>query len=83
MSKLDILSSKSYVQILYINTQYLLGNVKSFSIRANKERQKADRVVFQCQERAYWIVQRPPVSLHTDIYSTSKHRTATSVIINQ
>uniref|UniRef100_A0A8C2H323 Regulator of G protein signaling 9 n=1 Tax=Cyprinus carpio TaxID=7962 RepID=A0A8C2H323_CYPCA len=29
---------------------------------AGKARQKADRVVFDCQERAYWIVHRPPVS---------------------
>uniref|UniRef100_A0A667WR99 Regulator of G protein signaling 9a n=1 Tax=Myripristis murdjan TaxID=586833 RepID=A0A667WR99_9TELE len=27
-----------------------------------KERKKPDRVVFDCQERAYWIVNRPPVS---------------------
>ncbi|XP_063071011.1 regulator of G-protein signaling 9a [Engraulis encrasicolus] len=33
--------------------------------KANKERQKADRVVFQCQERAYWIVQRPPPRCHS------------------
>uniref|UniRef100_A0A8B9HA60 Regulator of G protein signaling 9a n=1 Tax=Astyanax mexicanus TaxID=7994 RepID=A0A8B9HA60_ASTMX len=30
--------------------------------RAGKERNKADRVVFDCQERAFWIVHRPPVS---------------------
>ncbi|CAL8306186.1 unnamed protein product [Merluccius merluccius] len=30
--------------------------------KAGKERQKPDRVVFDCQERAYWIVNRPPVS---------------------
>ncbi|XP_066560695.1 regulator of G-protein signaling 9a isoform X1 [Amia ocellicauda] len=28
--------------------------------RAGKERKKADRVVFDCQERAYWVVQKPP-----------------------
>ncbi|XP_012682714.1 regulator of G-protein signaling 9a [Clupea harengus] len=33
--------------------------------RANKQRQKADRVVFDCQERAYWIVQRPPPRAHS------------------
>ncbi|CAF94521.1 unnamed protein product, partial [Tetraodon nigroviridis] len=32
--------------------------------RAGRERKKADRVVFDCQERAYWIVNRPPVSLY-------------------
>uniref|UniRef100_A0A8C2Z271 Regulator of G protein signaling 9a n=1 Tax=Cyclopterus lumpus TaxID=8103 RepID=A0A8C2Z271_CYCLU len=30
--------------------------------KAGKERKKPDRVVFDCQERAYWIVNRPPVS---------------------
>ncbi|KAJ8389154.1 hypothetical protein AAFF_G00123600 [Aldrovandia affinis] len=28
--------------------------------RAGKERKKPDRVVFDCQERAYWIVHKPP-----------------------
>uniref|UniRef100_A0A3Q0SK10 Regulator of G protein signaling 9a n=1 Tax=Amphilophus citrinellus TaxID=61819 RepID=A0A3Q0SK10_AMPCI len=28
--------------------------------KAGKERKKPDRVVFDCQERAYWIVTRPP-----------------------
>uniref|UniRef100_A0AAY5EDM6 Regulator of G protein signaling 9b n=1 Tax=Electrophorus electricus TaxID=8005 RepID=A0AAY5EDM6_ELEEL len=28
--------------------------------RAGKERKKPDRVVFDCQERAYWVVHRPP-----------------------
>jgi len=32
-------------------------------VRAGKDRKKPDRVVFDCQERAYWIVNRPPVSL--------------------
>uniref|UniRef100_A0A6Q2Z8L7 RGS domain-containing protein n=1 Tax=Esox lucius TaxID=8010 RepID=A0A6Q2Z8L7_ESOLU len=30
--------------------------------KASKERKKPDRVVLDCQERAYWIVHRPPVS---------------------
>uniref|UniRef100_A0A3Q1C460 Regulator of G protein signaling 9a n=1 Tax=Amphiprion ocellaris TaxID=80972 RepID=A0A3Q1C460_AMPOC len=29
--------------------------------KAGKERKKPDRVVFDCQERAYWIVNKPPV----------------------
>uniref|UniRef100_A0A3B5KYT9 Uncharacterized protein n=1 Tax=Xiphophorus couchianus TaxID=32473 RepID=A0A3B5KYT9_9TELE len=29
--------------------------------RAAKERKKPDRVVFDCQERAYWVVHRPPM----------------------
>ncbi|XP_028675254.2 regulator of G-protein signaling 9-like isoform X1 [Erpetoichthys calabaricus] len=28
--------------------------------RAGKERKKGDRFVFECQERAYWLVHRPP-----------------------
>ncbi|KAK6312479.1 hypothetical protein J4Q44_G00181430 [Coregonus suidteri] len=28
--------------------------------KANKERKKPDRVVLDCQERAYWIIHRPP-----------------------
>ncbi|KAJ7987809.1 hypothetical protein DPEC_G00330360 [Dallia pectoralis] len=28
--------------------------------RAGKERKKPDRVVFDCQERAFWVVHRPP-----------------------
>uniref|UniRef100_A0A8D3CRJ1 Regulator of G-protein signaling 9 n=1 Tax=Scophthalmus maximus TaxID=52904 RepID=A0A8D3CRJ1_SCOMX len=31
--------------------------------RAAKERKKPDRVVFDCQERAYWVVHRPPTGL--------------------
>uniref|UniRef100_A0A3B3UJB4 Regulator of G protein signaling 9a n=1 Tax=Poecilia latipinna TaxID=48699 RepID=A0A3B3UJB4_9TELE len=31
--------------------------------KAGRDRNKADRVVFDCQERAFWIVNRPPVSL--------------------
>uniref|UniRef100_A0A3Q2T2I9 Regulator of G protein signaling 9b n=1 Tax=Fundulus heteroclitus TaxID=8078 RepID=A0A3Q2T2I9_FUNHE len=33
--------------------------------RAAKERKKPDRVVFDCQERAYWVVHRPPVRKHS------------------
>ncbi|XP_076852617.1 regulator of G-protein signaling 9a isoform X4 [Brachyhypopomus gauderio] len=33
--------------------------------RAGKQRTKADRVVFDCQERAYWIVHRPPPETHS------------------
>uniref|UniRef100_A0A673WDG8 Regulator of G-protein signaling 9 n=1 Tax=Salmo trutta TaxID=8032 RepID=A0A673WDG8_SALTR len=29
--------------------------------RAGKERKKPDRAVFDCQERAYWVVHRPPM----------------------
>ncbi|XP_036795332.1 regulator of G-protein signaling 9 isoform X1 [Oncorhynchus mykiss] len=33
--------------------------------KANKERKKPDRVVLDCQERAYWIVHRPPRRTHS------------------
>ncbi|MGH0176004.1 UNVERIFIED_CONTAM: hypothetical protein FKN15_076346 [Acipenser sinensis] len=31
-------------------------------LRAAKQRRKADRIVLDCQEQAYWLVNRPPVS---------------------
>lgn len=37
--------------------------------RAAKERRKPDRVVFECQERAYWVVHRPPVRTHTPTHT--------------
>lgn len=30
--------------------------------RAAKQRRKGDRLVIACQERTYWLVNRPPVS---------------------
>ncbi|XP_074552902.1 regulator of G-protein signaling 9a isoform X1 [Halichoeres trimaculatus] len=33
--------------------------------KAGRERKKPDRVVFDCQERAYWIVNRPPRRTHS------------------
>ncbi|XP_063327119.1 regulator of G-protein signaling 9a [Pelmatolapia mariae] len=33
--------------------------------KAGKERKKPDRVVFDCQERAYWMVNRPPRCAHS------------------
>ncbi|XP_061703451.1 regulator of G-protein signaling 9a [Syngnathoides biaculeatus] len=33
--------------------------------KASRERKKPDRVVFDCQERAYWIVNRPPRRTHS------------------
>uniref|UniRef100_A0A8C1TH33 Regulator of G protein signaling 9a n=1 Tax=Cyprinus carpio TaxID=7962 RepID=A0A8C1TH33_CYPCA len=41
---------------------------------AGKARQKADRVVFDCQERAYWIVHRPPPQTHSAMdYGLDRH----------
>ncbi|KAM4530066.1 regulator of G-protein signaling 9a [Odontesthes bonariensis] len=33
--------------------------------KAGQDRKKPDRVVFDCQERAYWIVHRPPRHTHS------------------
>ncbi|KAM4535105.1 regulator of G-protein signaling 9a [Fundulus diaphanus] len=37
--------------------------------KAGRDRNKADRVVFDCQERAYWIVNRPPLRAHSALDS--------------
>uniref|UniRef100_A0A8C6KXM6 Regulator of G protein signaling 11 n=1 Tax=Nothobranchius furzeri TaxID=105023 RepID=A0A8C6KXM6_NOTFU len=30
-------------------------------LRTSKQRRKADRIVLECQEQAYWLINRPPV----------------------
>uniref|UniRef100_A0A669E1L1 Regulator of G protein signaling 11 n=1 Tax=Oreochromis niloticus TaxID=8128 RepID=A0A669E1L1_ORENI len=30
-------------------------------LRSSKQRRKADRIVLECQEQAYWLINRPPV----------------------
>uniref|UniRef100_A0A3Q0RVR1 Regulator of G-protein signaling 9 n=1 Tax=Amphilophus citrinellus TaxID=61819 RepID=A0A3Q0RVR1_AMPCI len=47
--------------------------------RAAKERKKPDRVVFDCQERAYWVVHRPPVRTPTGM-SLSLQKTICDLI---
>uniref|UniRef100_H2VA72 Regulator of G protein signaling 9b n=1 Tax=Takifugu rubripes TaxID=31033 RepID=H2VA72_TAKRU len=42
--------------------------------RAAKERRKPDRVVFECQERAYWVVHRPPVRTRTYTHAPTRAR---------
>uniref|UniRef100_A0A8C2XB95 Regulator of G protein signaling 11 n=1 Tax=Cyclopterus lumpus TaxID=8103 RepID=A0A8C2XB95_CYCLU len=32
-------------------------------LRASKQRRKADRIVLECQEQAYWLINRPPLTL--------------------
>uniref|UniRef100_A0A3P9IZW2 Regulator of G protein signaling 11 n=1 Tax=Oryzias latipes TaxID=8090 RepID=A0A3P9IZW2_ORYLA len=32
-------------------------------LRASKQRRKADRIVLECQEQAYWLINKPPVCL--------------------
>ncbi|XP_060946491.1 regulator of G-protein signaling 9a [Limanda limanda] len=41
--------------------------------KAGKERKKPDRVVFDCQERAYWILNRPPRRTHSAIDCGPEH----------
>uniref|UniRef100_A0A8B9H807 Regulator of G protein signaling 11 n=1 Tax=Astyanax mexicanus TaxID=7994 RepID=A0A8B9H807_ASTMX len=31
-------------------------------LRASKQRRKSDRIVLECQEQAFWLINRPPVS---------------------
>uniref|UniRef100_A0A4W6BZL3 Regulator of G protein signaling 11 n=1 Tax=Lates calcarifer TaxID=8187 RepID=A0A4W6BZL3_LATCA len=38
-------------------------------LRASKQRRKADRIVLECQEQAYWLINRPPVRSLTLHYS--------------
>uniref|UniRef100_A0A8C5ACN1 Regulator of G protein signaling 9b n=1 Tax=Gadus morhua TaxID=8049 RepID=A0A8C5ACN1_GADMO len=40
--------------------------------RAGKERKKPDRVVFDCQERAYWVVHRPPGTVSAMDYGLNR-----------
>ncbi|XP_017570980.1 regulator of G-protein signaling 9a [Pygocentrus nattereri] len=61
-----------YEQEYYKNLHKWLNHKWDFIVmqakeqyRAGKERNKADRVVFDCQERAYWIVHRPPPRTHS------------------
>uniref|UniRef100_A0A8D3DCK4 Regulator of G-protein signaling 11 n=1 Tax=Scophthalmus maximus TaxID=52904 RepID=A0A8D3DCK4_SCOMX len=35
-------------------------------LRASKQRRKADRIVLECQEQAYWLINRPPQYLSHD-----------------
>ena len=44
---------------------YVLVSVVIFTVcpRASKQRRKADRMVLECQEQAYWLINRPPVGL--------------------
>ncbi|XP_068196276.1 regulator of G-protein signaling 11 isoform X3 [Antennarius striatus] len=36
-------------------------------LRASKQRRKADRIVLECQEQAYWLINRPP-NQNSDYY---------------
>lgn len=52
-----------------------------FMFRASKQRRKADRIVLECQEQAYWLINRPPVrsitlyciQLYCAVHATLQH----------
>ncbi|TSK87484.1 Regulator of G-protein signaling 9 [Bagarius yarrelli] len=64
---LDVYEQENYNKLqkwLNYKWDFIVMQAKEqFSV--GKERNKSDRVVFDCQERAYWIVQRPPPRTHS------------------
>ncbi|TKS92306.1 Regulator of G-protein signaling 9 [Collichthys lucidus] len=63
---------EAYEQAHYNHLQEWLNHKWDFIVmqateqyKAGKERKKPDRVVFDCQERAYWMVNRPPRRTHS------------------
>ena len=50
----------------------LLGDL---CFRASKQRRKADRIVLECQEQAYWLINRPPVRSLLLLCSTVMNQT--------
>uniref|UniRef100_A0A8B9HCA1 Regulator of G protein signaling 9a n=1 Tax=Astyanax mexicanus TaxID=7994 RepID=A0A8B9HCA1_ASTMX len=59
---LDVYEQENYNKLhkwLNYKWDFIVMQAKE-QYRAGKERNKADRVVFDCQERAFWIVHRPP-----------------------
>ncbi|KAM4634853.1 regulator of G-protein signaling 9a [Polymixia lowei] len=63
---------EAYEQVHYNHLHEWLNHKWDFIVmqateqyKAGKERKKPDRVVFECQERAYWIVNRPPRRTHS------------------
>uniref|UniRef100_A0A671UI70 Regulator of G protein signaling 11 n=1 Tax=Sparus aurata TaxID=8175 RepID=A0A671UI70_SPAAU len=47
-------------------------------LRASKQRRKADRIVLECQEQAYWLINRPPVRSLLLLCSTVMNQIETS-----
>uniref|UniRef100_A0AAQ5ZG76 RGS domain-containing protein n=1 Tax=Amphiprion ocellaris TaxID=80972 RepID=A0AAQ5ZG76_AMPOC len=58
-------------------------------LRASKQRRKADRIVLECQEQAYWLINRPPVcsillfytALYTIYYTLGRNRVKSSICL--
>uniref|UniRef100_A0A8C1LSA8 Regulator of G protein signaling 11 n=1 Tax=Cyprinus carpio TaxID=7962 RepID=A0A8C1LSA8_CYPCA len=44
-------------------------------LRASKQRRKGDRIVLECQEQAYWLVNRPPPGTQDSIDHGPERRT--------
>uniref|UniRef100_A0A3B5LL89 Regulator of G protein signaling 9a n=1 Tax=Xiphophorus couchianus TaxID=32473 RepID=A0A3B5LL89_9TELE len=70
---------EAYEQVDYNHLHEWLNHKWDFIVmqateqyKAGRDRNKADRVVFDCQERAFWIVNRPPVSLSHFLYMFGK-----------
>uniref|UniRef100_A0A8B9HDT5 Regulator of G protein signaling 9a n=1 Tax=Astyanax mexicanus TaxID=7994 RepID=A0A8B9HDT5_ASTMX len=64
---LDVYEQENYNKLhkwLNYKWDFIVMQAKE-QYRAGKERNKADRVVFDCQERAFWIVHRPPPRTHS------------------
>ncbi|XP_053294560.1 regulator of G-protein signaling 11 [Pleuronectes platessa] len=53
-------------------------------LRASKQRRKADRIVLECQEQSYWLINRPPPGTHNilDIGLERPNDYSTRVILN-
>ncbi|XP_027879809.1 regulator of G-protein signaling 9a [Xiphophorus couchianus] len=63
---------EAYEQVDYNHLHEWLNHKWDFIVmqateqyKAGRDRNKADRVVFDCQERAFWIVNRPPRRTHS------------------
>uniref|UniRef100_A0A8C6TQ04 Regulator of G protein signaling 11 n=1 Tax=Neogobius melanostomus TaxID=47308 RepID=A0A8C6TQ04_9GOBI len=50
-------------------------------LRASKQRRKADRIVTECQEQAYWLINRPPVCPLSPFNSDYYKREVSNTII--
>ncbi|KAM4729106.1 regulator of G-protein signaling 11 [Anableps anableps] len=48
-------------------------------LRASKQRRKADRIVLECQEQAYWLINRPPIE--TSRRALGRNRVKSSVCL--
>ncbi|KAF7666439.1 hypothetical protein LDENG_00106120 [Lucifuga dentata] len=54
-------------------------------LRASKQRRKADRIVLECQEQAYWLINRPPPGAHNmlDMGLLKPNNYSSTAMLNQ